>query len=117
MENSIHSINLKSVKLSGFLAGIIMLISAVTMVPVVGNEMDNALAIRGLPPLSDLSMVYFAMLSIVNGVFMLFLYSLIKPYFLNKTKAALVSSFIVWIIAYLLSISLVQNYALLVQDL
>jgi hypothetical protein len=103
MENNIKSINIKSVILSGIVAGIVMLISAFTMVPVVGNEMDIALANRGLPPLSNLSMVYFAILSIVNGIFILFLYTLLKPYFVSKTKAALLSSFIFWIISYLFS--------------
>ena len=41
------SINLKSVFTSGFIAGIIISISAISMVPVVGNEMDNILA-RGV---------------------------------------------------------------------
>ncbi|HBZ26568.1 MAG TPA: hypothetical protein DEO54_10115 [Rikenellaceae bacterium] len=48
-------INLKSVFTTGLVAGLVISLSAISMVPVVGNEMDVVLAIRGLPPLSNLA--------------------------------------------------------------
>lgn len=97
------SINLKSVFTSGVVAGIIINISAISMVPAVGDDMDNVLASRGLPPLSNMDMVFFSFVSIVLGIFLIFLYAILKPHFGSKTKTAIVVSFIVWFIAYFLS--------------
>jgi hypothetical protein len=41
-------INVKSVITSGLIAGLVISLSAITMVPVVGNEMDLVLASRAL---------------------------------------------------------------------
>jgi hypothetical protein len=97
------SINFKSVFICGFIAGIIINISAISMVPAVGNEMNDVLANRGLPPLSNMSMVFFSFVSIVLGIFLVFLYSILKPHLGSKIKTAIISSLIVWFIAYFLS--------------
>jgi len=97
------TINLKSVITSGLAAGIIISISAITMVPVVGNEMDTVLANRGLPPLSNLDMVYFCFISFIYGIFLIFLYAALKPQFKSKTKTAIIVSLIVWILANVIS--------------
>ncbi|MDR1203509.1 MAG: hypothetical protein LBL58_18025, partial [Tannerellaceae bacterium] len=60
-------VNVKSVITSGLVAGIVISISAITMVPVAGNEMDTALANLGLPPLSNAAMGYFCFVSFVFG--------------------------------------------------
>ena len=93
------TINLKSVITSGLVAGIVISISAITMVPVVGNEMDTILANRGLPPLSNLDMLYFCCVSFIYGIFLIFLYAALKPQFKSKTKTAIITSIIVWILA------------------
>jgi hypothetical protein len=49
-------INVKSVFTSGLVSGLLINLSAISMVPVVGNEMNAVLASRGLPPLSNLAM-------------------------------------------------------------
>lgn len=97
------TVNLKSVLTTGLISGILMLISAISMVPVVGNEMDNVLASRGLPPLSIPDMFFFCFVSISIGIFLVFLYSLLKPHFGLKVKTAIISALIVWFIAYFLS--------------
>ena len=97
------SINLKSALTSGLIAGIIINVSAISMVPAVGNEMNDVLANRGLPPLSNLSMVFFSFVSITLGIFLVFLYSLLKPHITSKIKTTVVSALIVWFIAYFLS--------------
>ena len=97
------SINLKSALTSGLIAGIIINVSAISMVPAVGNEMNDVLANRGLPPLSNLSMVFFSFVSITVGIFLVFLYSLLKPHITSKIKTTVVSALIVWFIAYFLS--------------
>lgn len=97
------SINFKSVLFTGFISGIIILISALSMVPVVGNEMDEILASRDLPPLSDWAMVFFCFVSICNGILLVFLYSIFKPLFGSKIKTAIISSLIVFFYSYFLS--------------
>lgn len=97
------SMNLKSAITSGFIAGIIINISAISMVPAVGNEMNDVLASRGLPPLSNMSMVFFSFVSIIIGIFLVFLYSLLKLHIRSKIKTAIISALIVWFIAYFLS--------------
>ena len=93
------TINVKSVITSGLVAGVIISLSAITMVPVVGNEMDTVLANRGLPPLSNLKMLYFCFVSFIYGIFLIFLYAALTPQFKSKTKTAIVASLIVWILS------------------
>ena len=97
------SINFKSALTSGLIAGIIINISAISMVPAVGNEMNDVLANRGLPPLSIMSMVFFSFVSITLGIFLVFLYSLLKLHITSKITTAVTSALIVWFIAYFLS--------------
>lgn len=97
------SINLKSALTSGLIAGIIINISAISMVPAVGNEMNDVLATRGLPPLSNMSMVFFSFVSVILGIFLIFLYTLLKLHIRSKIKTAIISALIVWFIAYFLS--------------
>jgi len=97
------SVNLKSVLITGFISGIIILISALSMVPAVGNEMDEILAGRGLPPLSNWAMVFFCFVSISNGILLVFLYSILKPLFVSRIKTAIISSLIVFFFGYFLS--------------
>jgi len=93
------TINLKSVITSGLVAGIIISISAITMVPVVGNEMDTVLANHSLPPLSNLDIGYFCCVSFIYGIFLMFLYATLKPQFKSRVKTAIITSIIVWILA------------------
>lgn len=96
-------INAKSVLLSGMAAGMAIIISGLTMVPFVGNEMDKALADRGLPPLSRPAMAYFAMFSLIIGIFLVWLYAVAKARFGPGKKTALIVSITVWFLAYFLS--------------
>jgi hypothetical protein len=97
------SINMKSVLISGSVAGMMIIASAMAMVPVVGNEMDRTLADRGLPPLSKPAMAYFALFSLIMGLFLVWLYAVAKTHFGPGKKTALIVSFTVWFLAYFLS--------------
>lgn len=106
--NNKGAFDLKKVFLYGLVAGIIISISAITMVPVVGNEMDNILSNLGLRPLGNLAMMFFCFISFIYGVFLIFLYAVMKLQFGPGIKTAVISSLIVWIIAYLIgNISLI----------
>jgi len=95
--------NLKSVIITGLLAGITILVSGLTMIPVARNEFDVILANRGLPPLSDWAILYICFVSISIGVFLVFLYSLLKPLWTSKYKAAIMASLIIFFFTYFLS--------------
>jgi hypothetical protein len=101
-------INVKSVITSGLIAGLVISLSAITMVPVVGNQMDEVLASRGLPPLSNLDMAYFVMLSFINGIALILLYAIVKERLGAGIRTALIVSGVFWFITYFFhSISLI----------
>lgn len=95
--------NFKSVLITGLLSGIIILMSGLTMIPVVGDEMNEILASRGVPPLSNWAIVLICFVSISNGVFLVFIYSLLQPLWVSKIKTAIVASLIVFFFTYFLS--------------
>ncbi len=97
------SINVKSIITSGLVSGFIINLSAISMVPVVGNEMDEVLASRGIPPLSNLAMLYFCVISFVFGISLVGLYALAKEQIGAGTKTVLIVSFIFWFLTYFLS--------------
>jgi len=96
-------INVKSVFTSGLVSGLIINLSAISMVPVVGNEFDVVLASRGLPPLSNMAMLFFSMISFINGVFLVGLYALVKEQFGSGIKTAVIVSLVFWFLTYFLA--------------
>lgn len=80
----------------GLIAGIIICISAVTMVPVVGNQMDLALAKFNLPPLSLSAMIFFLFVSLSLDVTLIWLYAAILPRFKQKKKTAIIAALVLW---------------------
>jgi hypothetical protein len=94
------NINVKSVFTSGLISGLMILISGMTMVPVAGNEMDTVLANRGLPPLSNLAMLYFCFLSLTFGVLLVGLYAFAKGQLGAGTKTAVIVAFMFWFLVY-----------------
>lgn len=97
------SVNVKSVITSGLVSGVIINLSAISMVPLVGNEMDEVLASRGLPPLSNMAMLFFSMLSFIFGISLVWLYALVKEQLGAGTKTAIIVSLIFWFFTYFLS--------------
>jgi uncharacterized membrane protein len=93
-------INLKSVILSGLIAGLSIIISGMALVPIVGNEMDAILFARGLPPLSLNAMIYFLFMSLILGVFVVWVYAAFIPRLGVGLKTALITALIVWFLAY-----------------
>ena len=96
------AINAKSVLISGSISGMAIIVSAMAMVPFVGNEMDEVLANRGLPPLSNLAMAYVGFASLITGIFLVWLYAVAKAHFGPGKKTAAIVSIIVWFLAYFL---------------
>jgi hypothetical protein len=100
MKEEKMSINVKSVITSGLVSGLIINLSAIGMVPLVGNEMDLVLASLGLPPLSNMAMFFFSMISFINGVFLVLLYAIVKNQFGPGIKTAVIVSFVFWFLTY-----------------
>lgn len=96
-------INVKSVISSGLISGLVISMSAITMVPVVGNEMDMVLASRGLPPLSNMDMLYFVVLSFINGIALILLYTLVKERLGAGIRTSVIVSVGFWFLTYFFS--------------
>jgi len=105
--------NPQSILTSGFVAGIIISISGISMVPVVGNQMDQALANRGLSPLSPAAMVFFGMVSLALGVSVVGIYAVAKAQLGSGLKTAITAAVIVWFLAYFLSNTALLAYGFL----
>ena len=96
-------INVKSVITSGLIAGLLVSLSAITMVPVAGNEMDLVLESRGLPPLSNMAMLYFVVLSFIRGITLILLYAIVKERLGVGVRTAVIVSVAFWFLTYFLS--------------
>jgi hypothetical protein len=90
-------INIKRVLIGGLVAGVVIICSAIAMVPVVGNEMDLALLRFGLPPLSKGAMAYFAGVSLMLGMTLVWLHAAMLPRLKQRTKTAIAAALILWL--------------------
>lgn len=79
-------INRRRVLGGGLVAGFIISLSALAMVPVVGAQMDAALEARGVPPLGTGAMAYFVVQSFIFGVVLVWLYAAVQPRFAPGPK-------------------------------
>ena len=93
-------VNLKSVFTSGLVAGITIIVSGLAMIPLVGNQTNEVLASRLLPPLSNGAMGYFAIMSIVLGIIMIWIYALAQSKYESKLKVAIIVSIVIWFLTY-----------------
>ncbi len=82
---------------AGLIAGLIIITSAATMVPVVGNEMDLALAKFNLSPLSLGDMIFFFFVSLFLGIMLMWLYSVLFSIYRQRMKTIIISALIIWI--------------------
>jgi hypothetical protein len=97
------SMNLKRVLGGGLAAGAVIILSAITMVPVVGNQMDAVLAARNLPPMSGGAMAFFGVVSLANGILLVWLYAAMRPRLGAGPKTAAVASLLLWFVGYFLA--------------
>jgi hypothetical protein len=111
------SIHAKRVLGPGLAAGLVINLSAFTMVPVVGGRFDAALAERGLPPLSSGAMVFFAAVSFTLGVVLVWLYAAVRPRLGPGPTTAAISAAFVWLVGYLLPNAALAVYGFLPASL
>ncbi len=100
MKGEKMNINLKSVFISGIVAGIIIIVSGMGMIPLVGNQMNEVLESRSLPPLSNGAMGYFGIMSIILGISIIWVYAFVQSNFKSKLKVAVAVSLIIWFLTY-----------------
>jgi len=96
-------INMKSVLTSGLIAGLIINVSAIVMVPMVGKQMEAALQNRNVPPMGVGAMVYFVLVSLVLGIVLVWQYAAVRPRFGPGPKTAAIVSILIWFLAYFLA--------------
>jgi phage-related minor tail protein len=70
---------------------------------VVGNEMDLVLASRGLPPLSNIAMMFFIVLSFINGIALVLLYAIVKEHLGAGIRTSVIVSLVFWFLTYFLN--------------
>jgi len=109
--------NLKNIIKAGLIAGLVICLSAASMVPVVGTKIDTALAKFNLPPFNTASMLYFFLVSLSFGIVLIWIYAAILPRFNNRLKSLIISVFIVWFLGYLLANLSVYVYGFLPLEL
>ncbi len=100
MKGEKMNINLKSVFISGIVAGIIIIVSGMGMIPLVGNQMNEVLESRSLPPLSNGAVGYFGIMSIILGISIIWVYAFVQSNFKSKLKVAVAVSIIIWFLTY-----------------
>ena len=106
-------INIKSVFVSGIIAGVIIMLIGAGLVPIVGNQMDKALENLSVPPLSNGAMAYFATISLILGIAIMGVYALIQHKFKSKLKAAVTVSITFWFFTYFWSNAALVAYGFL----
>lgn len=95
-------INNASVLKGGIVAGVIMNISELILnVPVLGAEMDKAMAARNLPPVAVHQIAVFVVMTLLLGFMTVWLYAAIRPRFGAGPKTAICAGLIVWALSYL----------------
>ena len=97
-------INFAGVLKGGIPAGLIMTVSEFVLnEPVAGAQMTAELAARNLPPVGGAAIVVFTVITLLMGIFTVWLYAAIRPRFGPGPKTAICAGLIVWGLAYLYS--------------
>lgn len=97
-------INFAGVLKGGIPAGLIMTVSEFVLnEPVAGAQMTAELAARNLPPVGGAAIAVFTVITLLMGIFTVWLYAAIRPRFGPGPKTALCAGLVVWGLAYLYS--------------
>lgn len=103
-------IKFKNVIISGLLAGFLILVIGAGLFPILGNQMNEILEMRGVPPMSTGSMIYFAAISLVLGITIVGIYAFVEHRYKSKIKVIVVVSLTFWFFTYFLSNSALVAY-------
>lgn len=99
-----NEINYAGVMKGGIVAGLIMVVSEFVLnEPVAGAQMTAELAARNLPPVEASAIAVFTVVTLLMGIFTVWLYAAIRPRLGPGPKTAICAGLIVWALAYLYS--------------
>lgn len=107
------TINIKRALFSGVVSGFVILIVGVGLVPIVGNQMDQALEQLSIPPLSNGAMLYFAIVSFMLGMVVMGVYAFVHDKFESKWKAIVFIALFFWFCTYFWSNAALVAYGFL----
>lgn len=93
-------IDVRRMLAGGLVAGVLINLSALAMVPAVGEQMEAALRDRGIAPLGPVAAAWVVVLSLILGVILVWLYAAIEPRLGPGTQTASVAALLVWFLAY-----------------
>lgn len=94
------AINLTRTFVAGGVAGLVIVASAMLMVPVVGPQWTSALEARNVAPMTDAAMLFVGLWSVVLGVALVGLYAAVQPRLGPGPRTAAIVSLLVWLLAY-----------------
>lgn len=93
--------NVNRVILGGLLAGLVINISETILnIPVMGQQLEEALKGRNLPPVGGGAIGGFVVGAFVMGVLLVWLYAAIRPRFGAGPKTAIIAGLVFWLLAY-----------------
>jgi MFS family permease len=93
--------NMKRVILGGLLAGLVINIAETILnIPVMGQQMEDALKGRNLPPVGGGAIGGFVVGAFVIGVLLVWLYAAIRPRYGAGPKTAITAGVVLWLLAY-----------------
>ena len=93
--------NVKRVILGGLLAGLVINIGETILnIPIMGQQMEEALKGRNLPPVGGVAIGGFVAGGFVVGVLLVWLYAAIRPRFGAGAKTAVIGGVVFWLLAY-----------------
>jgi MFS family permease len=93
--------NMKRVILGGLLAGFVINIGETILnVPLMGQQMEEALKGRNLPPVGGGAIGGFVAGAFVVGVLLVWLYAAIRPRYGAGPKTAIIAGVVLWLLAY-----------------
>ena len=96
------SINTASVIKGGFVAGLIINISQTVLnIPVVGAQMETALAARNLPDVGGAAIGMFVGLCFALGLLMVWLYAAVRPRLGPGPKTAACVGLVIWFLIHI----------------
>lgn len=96
------AINASRVLAGGFVAGVIMNFGEYVLnEPILGEEWRAALETLNRPPMGEDAIPKFIAMTLILGIFTVWLYAAIRPRFGAGPKTAITAGLIVWVLAYL----------------
>jgi|SRR5688572_26845000 len=96
------NINVGRVILGGLLAGLISFISEYVLnVYVIGDESAALMQRLNLPPIGTEQIAVFAVITLLLGIVMIFVYAGLRPRFGAGAKTAVIAGLVIWIVGFM----------------